>query len=178
MKFSAIIVAFSALLGTAAAQSQDLSALPDCAKNCALGSIPKSCSLIDVKCICTTGSFIDSISCCIKNACSPKDQDATLKFAKQICGSAGVTDLPNSVTCSSSASGTATSAASTGASSTAGAAAATSTSGSGSGSGSATTPVPGSVPTGAAILSTQNHNAGFVAVVGALAAGIGMTFAR
>ncbi|KAJ9347460.1 hypothetical protein DTO027B9_9194 [Paecilomyces variotii] len=174
MRFSAVLVALSGLLCTVVAQSQDLSALPDCAKNCALGSIPKSCSVIDVKCICTTGSFIDSISCCIKDACSPSDQEATLKFAKQICGSAGVTNLPNSVTCSSSASGTPTPAASTG-----GAAAATSTSGSAtSTSGSATTPVPGSVPTGTAILSRQNHNTGFVVIVGAIAAGIGMTFAR
>lgn len=84
--------------------AQGLEGLPDCAKDCATGSIPKQCQAIDIACICADKSFINNISCCVANKCSKDQQDAVIKFANQICGGAGVNDLPKSASCASGSS--------------------------------------------------------------------------
>ncbi|KAL2215636.1 putative CFEM domain protein [Thermoascus aurantiacus ATCC 26904] len=193
MKLSTISLALSAVLATAAALGID--DLPECARNCAAGSIPKECNQIDVKCICSAKSFIQGITCCVAGACSKADQEATIKFANQICGSAGVTDLPQSAVCASgSATGTAStptaasSSSSTGATSTVSGAGATTTAASttssstaGSSStaaGSATATSSGAAAstssTGGAALVAQNQHSGFIAGVGAAAALVAM----
>ncbi|CAI7639311.1 unnamed protein product [Penicillium pancosmium] len=101
MKLSQLTLALAALLTTAAAQG--LGDLPDCARSCATDAIPSSCG-IDVKCICTTKSFLNDISCCVADKCSKDDQETTLKVAKSICARGGVTDVPTSVVCSTGAS--------------------------------------------------------------------------
>ncbi|KAJ5973938.1 hypothetical protein N7481_011148 [Penicillium waksmanii] len=101
MKLSQLTLALAALLSTAAAQG--LGDLPDCARSCATDAIPSSCG-IDVKCICTTKSFLNDISCCVADKCSKDDQETTLKVAKSICARGGVTDVPSSVVCSTGAS--------------------------------------------------------------------------
>ncbi|KAB8269601.1 hypothetical protein BDV30DRAFT_242284 [Aspergillus minisclerotigenes] len=113
MKLYHISVILMTCLSTALAQGMD--GLPDCAKDCATGSIPKQCQTIDVACICGDKSFINSISCCVANKCSKDQQDesdvqedvllltwsraAVLKFASQLCSGAGVNDLPKSASC-------------------------------------------------------------------------------
>ncbi|KAB8241011.1 hypothetical protein BDV35DRAFT_91188 [Aspergillus flavus] len=97
MKLYYISVILMTCLSTALAQGMD--GLPDCAKDCATGSIPKQCQTIDVACICGDKSFINSISCCVANKCSKDQQDAVLEFASQLCSGAGVNDLPKSASC-------------------------------------------------------------------------------
>ncbi|KAL1965628.1 hypothetical protein VTN77DRAFT_5305 [Rasamsonia byssochlamydoides] len=103
MKLAAISLAFTALVAGTAAQS--LSDLPQCAQNCATNAIPAQCGL-DVKCICSTQSFIASITCCVAKACDQADQEATIKFADSLCSTAGVTNLPQSAVCTTAASAT------------------------------------------------------------------------
>ncbi|KAE8376819.1 hypothetical protein BDV26DRAFT_227655 [Aspergillus bertholletiae] len=97
MKLFYISVMLTTYLSTVLAQGMD--GLPDCAKDCATGSIPKQCQTIDVSCICGDKSFINSISCCVANKCSKGQQDAVLKFANQLCSGVGITDLPKSASC-------------------------------------------------------------------------------
>ncbi|PYH94446.1 putative CFEM domain protein [Aspergillus ellipticus CBS 707.79] len=105
MKLRHVSVALLASLSSVVAQGME--GLPACARDCATNSIPKSCKAIDVNCICSDKSFITGISCCVANACSLQDQQAALTFAQQICGGAGVTDLPQSASCTSGSTETA-----------------------------------------------------------------------
>ncbi|KAF7715483.1 Uncharacterized protein PECH_007038 [Penicillium ucsense] len=104
MKFTQFTLA-AALLATVSAQGLD--SLPDCSKSCANNAIPASCGL-DIKCICADKSFLSSIACCVADKCSQADQETTLKIARGICASGGVTDLPTAISCSATgaASGT------------------------------------------------------------------------
>ncbi|KAL3472804.1 hypothetical protein BJX99DRAFT_234945 [Aspergillus californicus] len=43
-------------------------------QDCATGSIPSECSLIDVECICAERSFIDNMACCVGQSCEAEDQ--------------------------------------------------------------------------------------------------------
>ncbi|RAK98359.1 CFEM domain-containing protein [Aspergillus ibericus CBS 121593] len=106
MKLYHLTVALLAGLNLAAAQGME--SLPACARDCATGAIPKSCSAIDVGCICSNTSFITSISCCVATACSDQDQNSAITFAQQICSGAGVTDLPQSAGCTSGSTASAT----------------------------------------------------------------------
>jgi len=101
MKVSAVAIALTALLTVAVAQS--LSGLPTCAQSCV--QLPSSCNPLDVKCICSAQSFLSSITCCVAHACSQADQETTVKFAQQLCGSAGVTSIPSAAVCPTSTSG-------------------------------------------------------------------------
>ncbi|GLI72286.1 hypothetical protein PoHVEF18_000456 [Penicillium ochrochloron] len=129
MKFTQLTLAAAALLVTVSAQGLD--ALPDCSKSCATSSIPASCGL-NVQCICSDKSFLSNIACCVADKCSPADQEklleypltnvffiaaATLQVAKGICSRGGVTDLPSTISCTSSAGSSSGSAAATGTSS-------------------------------------------------------------
>ncbi|KAK4971168.1 hypothetical protein LTR66_011488 [Elasticomyces elasticus] len=107
--------------------------LPACAGTC-VGSNLGGCQQIDVACICKNTGYIQSLSCCVAQSCSPADQEndediqeeglltrwrpATIKFAAGICSGQGVV-VPSSATCASTASSTATSAASSSSSSVA-----------------------------------------------------------
>ncbi|EXJ64907.1 hypothetical protein A1O7_01246, partial [Cladophialophora yegresii CBS 114405] len=88
--FSVAAVGISTLLHFAA--SQDLSTLPSCAVSCATSAIGSTgCAITDAACVCSASSFLTGVQSCISTACSPTDQAATLAFAQQYCGSAGVT---------------------------------------------------------------------------------------
>ncbi|KAL4961436.1 CFEM domain-containing protein [Aspergillus stella-maris] len=97
MKLQSLALTLAAVLSFAAAQGLD--GLPACAQDCATGSIPEECGLIDVECICASRSFVEDIACCVSTACEQQDQEATLDFANGICGGAGVSDLPQTATC-------------------------------------------------------------------------------
>lgn len=96
MKIQSLALAVTAYLSSAAAQG--MSGLPSCAvsrtpvpiyndlenckfltkqqQSCATDAIPSACSLIDVKCICKTKSFVDDMACCVGKSCDSKDQDS------------------------------------------------------------------------------------------------------
>ncbi|KAF5544081.1 CFEM domain-containing protein [Fusarium mexicanum] len=101
------------LAGLVAAQEK----LPKCAQPCVdeytTGGGVAGCGQLDVKCICSNKSFLSGIACCLEDKCNASDQETAVKYAKQICSTAGVTNLPDQVTCdksaaSGSASGTTT----------------------------------------------------------------------
>ncbi|KAK2812420.1 hypothetical protein FQN50_001421 [Emmonsiellopsis sp. PD_5] len=159
----------------ALASAQGLGGLPKCAQNCALNSIPKDCGL-DVKCICTADSFIDAITCCVADSCSAEEQERlidgkeTIQFAKGICGTAGITDIPDSAVCSTktgaptgSATGTPTG--------THPASHSMEPTGTGAGAG-AGTEAPKPTETGAAGRVGVGAGAGVMGVVGAVAMGL------
>ncbi|KAK2846314.1 hypothetical protein FQN49_005849 [Arthroderma sp. PD_2] len=93
MKLSAIAAA--ALVAVVAAQ--DIAQLPQCAQACAGQGFPSDCGA-DVKCICTSESFLNAITCCVASNCTPDEQKKTIKFAKGICGGVGVS-VPDSAVC-------------------------------------------------------------------------------
>ncbi|KAI1351141.1 hypothetical protein F5Y01DRAFT_283529 [Xylaria sp. FL0043] len=98
MKFVTITLALAS-----AVVAQDLGALPDCAKNClaqyTTGNQIGDCERLDAKCICASDTFISGIACCLAGVCDAADQQAAVNFARSFCGTVGVTDLPQSVTC-------------------------------------------------------------------------------
>ncbi|OJJ47456.1 hypothetical protein ASPZODRAFT_24385 [Penicilliopsis zonata CBS 506.65] len=106
MKLYQITLAATALLAPVFATS--ISDLPTCAQSCATNAIPSSCSLIDIKCICESGTFITDIACCVASSCDSADQEKTIEYADELCGSAGVSDLPQSATCATTANSTTT----------------------------------------------------------------------
>ncbi|KAI1614145.1 hypothetical protein EDD36DRAFT_435297 [Exophiala viscosa] len=97
------------------AASQDLSGLPSCAVNCAVGAIGTTgCALTDVHCICSATTFLSGVETCIQGACNATDQQgktcpayikhfrelrvdslcfglATIQFAEKFCLSGNVT---------------------------------------------------------------------------------------
>ncbi|KIW72544.1 hypothetical protein PV04_00729 [Phialophora macrospora] len=91
MRFlSLAAIGISTLLHLAA--SQDLSSLPSCAVTCALNAIGATgCAATDAACVCSATTFLTSVQSCISTACNATDQAATLAFAQQYCGSAGIT---------------------------------------------------------------------------------------
>ncbi|KIW78295.1 hypothetical protein Z517_08130 [Fonsecaea pedrosoi CBS 271.37] len=82
-------VGLSSLLHLAA--SQDLSSLPACAVTCAVNAISSTgCAATDAACVCQASSFLTGVYTCISASCSADDIAATLQFAQQYCGSAGI----------------------------------------------------------------------------------------
>ncbi|KAL9612659.1 MAG: hypothetical protein Q9167_002741 [Letrouitia subvulpina] len=74
-----------------AQDSISLSSLPECARTAATAGLTKtSCSLTDVKCICSTTAFISSLATAVQNSCSSSEQKVTLTFAQTLCGSEGI----------------------------------------------------------------------------------------
>ncbi|KAK1759168.1 hypothetical protein QBC47DRAFT_371192 [Echria macrotheca] len=115
MKVTSILASL-ALATFAAAQSPTL---PSCAQDCANPYLTNgigNCGT-DPKCICGNGDFIVGISCCLANKCPVSDQSAAVNFASQFCSAAGVTTLPTTVSCASTAVSTNSGATTTGASS-------------------------------------------------------------
>ncbi|KAH6675581.1 hypothetical protein B0J14DRAFT_367406 [Halenospora varia] len=126
MKFSLLtIVGLASLVYS----QSNLAGLPDCAKTCVTqytsGSNIGGCPSLDIVCICSSSGFLSGIACCLAGSCNAADQATAVTFARNFCGSSGVTNLPSSVSCSSTsaasstgtpasaASGTSTSATST-----------------------------------------------------------------
>ncbi|KAF5973812.1 CFEM domain-containing protein [Fusarium coicis] len=98
------------LAGLVAAQQEKL---PKCAQPCVdkytTGGGVAGCGQLDVKCICSNKNFLSGIACCLEDKCDAAGKETAVKYAKQICSTAGVTDLPDEVTCDkSAASGSAT----------------------------------------------------------------------
>ncbi|KAK3670106.1 hypothetical protein LTR78_010046 [Recurvomyces mirabilis] len=84
--------------------------LPPCASTCvSQGPGFGSCGTFDVKCICSDTTLLADLACCVSTACSAADQQNTIDYANSLCAGQGVSDLPQSATCSAGASGAASS---------------------------------------------------------------------
>ncbi|EHA52796.1 hypothetical protein MCOR27_009090 [Pyricularia oryzae] len=92
-------VLVAALSGLAVAQ---FGGLPTCATTCATKLLGATGCNNDAKCICSSGTFIQDVSCCIgaPDGCGPDDQKKAIDFAGQLCAANGVT-VPNVVSCPS-----------------------------------------------------------------------------
>ncbi|EFE42458.1 CFEM domain protein, putative [Trichophyton verrucosum HKI 0517] len=66
-------------------------------QDCASKGFPSSCGA-DVKCVCTSNTFLDAITCCVATTCTAEEQKKTIQFAKGICGGVGV-NVPDSAVC-------------------------------------------------------------------------------
>ncbi|KAF4461917.1 cell wall [Fusarium albosuccineum] len=97
MKF--YVFAYVLLAGFAAAQQEKL---PSCAQPCinkyTTGDGIAGCGQFDFKCICGNQDFLDGIACCLEDECDASGRAAAVKYAGQICSSAGV-DVPDEVVC-------------------------------------------------------------------------------
>ncbi|KAF4981499.1 hypothetical protein FDECE_17686 [Fusarium decemcellulare] len=107
MKFH--VFASVLLAGFAAAQQEKL---PSCAQPCVnkytTGDGIAGCGQFQFKCICSNQDFLDGIACCLEDECDASGRAAAVKYAGQICSSAGV-DVPDEVVCKNTTStGTAT----------------------------------------------------------------------
>ncbi|KAI5466011.1 hypothetical protein BGZ63DRAFT_375080 [Mariannaea sp. PMI_226] len=95
----ASILSLVLVTGLVAAQSDKI---PSCATSCiskyTTGDGIAGCGQLDIKCICSNKDFLSGIACCLKDKCDASGQEAAVKYAKQICSSAGVT-VPDQVTC-------------------------------------------------------------------------------
>ncbi|PIL29535.1 hypothetical protein GSI_08343 [Ganoderma sinense ZZ0214-1] len=84
MKFALLSLALAAVLGSASAQLDGLSA---CAINCLLTGIPSSgCSLTDTTCLCASTAFHDAVATCLETNCTADDITAVLAFEATECG--------------------------------------------------------------------------------------------
>ncbi|KAL7946026.1 hypothetical protein V8C42DRAFT_322253 [Trichoderma barbatum] len=101
MKASVLSLVF--LSGLAAAQ------IPDCATGCVTkfttGTSIAGCGQLDIACICKNADFLSGIACCLSSACDKDSQTQAVKYAKQICSSAGVS-TPDEVVCNDESSST------------------------------------------------------------------------
>jgi cobalamin biosynthesis Mg chelatase CobN len=120
----ASIFSLALVAGLAAAQSDKI---PSCATSCiskyTTGDGIAGCGQLDIKCICSNDDFLNGIACCLKDKCDTAGQAAAVKYAQQICSTAGVT-VPDEVTCKESSSSASASASSASASASAKASAA------------------------------------------------------
>lgn len=112
------------------------------------GNAIAGCKNGNVKCICENEDFLNGIACCLTDACDDAGKAAAVKFAQQICSTAGVT-VPEEVTCNNS-SATESAAASASASSSSAAAAASGTTASEAAAGTASAPAVSSTSPAAA----------------------------
>ncbi|KAL6886487.1 hypothetical protein HDV57DRAFT_490582 [Trichoderma longibrachiatum] len=103
MKASVLSLIF--LSGLAAAQ------IPDCETSCVTkyttGTSIAGCGQLDIACICKNDDFLNGIACCLASACDKDGQAQAVKYAKQICSSAGVS-TPDNVVCNENSSSSAT----------------------------------------------------------------------
>ncbi|KAH0491256.1 hypothetical protein TgHK011_002693 [Trichoderma gracile] len=99
MKASVLSLVF--LSGLVAAQ------IPDCATGCVTkyttGTSIAGCGQLDIACICKNSDFLNGIACCLASACDKDGQAQAVKYAKQICSSAGVS-TPDNVVCNENSS--------------------------------------------------------------------------
>ncbi|KAG8624134.1 hypothetical protein KVT40_009110 [Elsinoe batatas] len=91
------IVVLAAFATAVAAQGQGL---PPCAGSCVTSDFG-GCGGLNVTCICSNKPLIDGLACCVSTACDAQQQQDVINFANALCGSSGVTDLPQSATCAS-----------------------------------------------------------------------------
>ncbi|KAL0936538.1 CFEM domain-containing protein [Colletotrichum truncatum] len=101
MKLVAVVAAsLAGFSGFAAAQS----GLAECAQKCVnqytTSTTIAGCKQLDAKCICENSNFLDGIACCLADGCTKAEQEAAVKYAKDICTGAGVS-VPDQVTCKS-----------------------------------------------------------------------------
>ncbi|EGP86250.1 unnamed protein product [Zymoseptoria tritici ST99CH_1A5] len=112
---SIIALALGFLASTALAQGTQ--GLPPCAAECVNEKQNGQqgyggCTSLDIKCICTQGSFIADLACCVSTKCDAAGQEATIQFANAICGSEDAASaLPTTATCASTAASSGTAAA-------------------------------------------------------------------
>ncbi|PKS10624.1 hypothetical protein jhhlp_002379 [Lomentospora prolificans] len=106
MKFIAVTLALAA---AALAADTPATSIPPCANDCITGATTGTkiagCNQGDIKCVCSNSNFLDSIACCLADACDADGLTAAVSFARALCGGAGV-EVPEEVVCKSGDSNT------------------------------------------------------------------------
>ncbi|ETI26817.1 hypothetical protein G647_10262 [Cladophialophora carrionii CBS 160.54] len=75
--------------------------LPICAQQCLSNSTSaqKSCSVIDIACLCSSSTYVASLSCCLYTECNASEQALAIQFNKEECANVNET-APDFVGCS------------------------------------------------------------------------------
>ncbi|KAF3152824.1 hypothetical protein TWF569_002648 [Orbilia oligospora] len=78
-------------LASAALLPRQLDSIPQCALQCALGSLQSTgCQTTDFACICRASAFVSSLIPCVQAGCSETEIAATIQAASGLCEAAGV----------------------------------------------------------------------------------------
>ncbi|KAF2015989.1 hypothetical protein BU24DRAFT_462201 [Aaosphaeria arxii CBS 175.79] len=159
----------AALCSAALAQNL-LDQLPKCARDC-FGNSFGNCAPLDIPCICGNQTRIAALSCCVSQTCEDKDEENTIKFARDICSANGIT-VPTQASCAASQTGAPSTAPPSSAATSGASTAASSAASSGapqSSAATAATQSPGAAPTP---LVAKGIGMGLVAVAGGLLAAL------
>ncbi|OQV08932.1 CFEM domain-containing protein [Cladophialophora immunda] len=75
--------------------------IPQCAQGCLSNSTSaqKSCSVIDIACLCSSSAYVSALSCCLYTDCNSDEQAVAIQFNKQECAAVNET-APDFVGCS------------------------------------------------------------------------------
>ncbi|KAH0829613.1 hypothetical protein FOPE_10363 [Fonsecaea pedrosoi] len=75
--------------------------IPQCAQGCLSNSTSaqKSCSVIDIACLCSSSAYVSALSCCLYTQCNSDEQALAIQFNKQECTAVNET-APDFVGCS------------------------------------------------------------------------------
>ncbi|KAL7275511.1 hypothetical protein RUND412_001535 [Rhizina undulata] len=85
----------AALVAAVAVSAQTLSNYPTCALTCITEALAGSgCGITDVKCACSSTSFVNGSAPCIQSNCRASDQAKALAVTNALCKSAGVSIGP------------------------------------------------------------------------------------
>ncbi|KAM3422249.1 hypothetical protein BST61_g2614 [Cercospora zeina] len=69
--------------------------VPPCARDCVMEGQYGGCAEGDVKCICRNRSYLEGLTGCVSRKCTGRgDCQGVVDFAKRVCGSVGITDIP------------------------------------------------------------------------------------
>ncbi|THH17989.1 hypothetical protein EW146_g2916 [Bondarzewia mesenterica] len=71
--------------------------LPSCALPCLANANFGSCGSSDIKCLCSTPSFISSVTTCVESSCSSSDAQSALNAASSECASVGASGISSAV---------------------------------------------------------------------------------
>ncbi|KAI8652470.1 CFEM domain-containing protein [Fusarium keratoplasticum] len=107
-----VLLLAACLLITFAEAQDALPVLPSCASSCFTtfdGDSPSAnttCSDLDIKCICQDATFLDTMICCLHEACSDSDRESAEAYARSLCKTTGKATSADGISLPTESSGT------------------------------------------------------------------------
>ncbi|KAI5850098.1 hypothetical protein BZA05DRAFT_419469 [Tricharina praecox] len=72
-------------ISVSAQEAQSPPNIPECAFSCILNGVNDSACSLEVKCLCESTSFVESVTKCVPDSCTPDDIPPVVAFANQQC---------------------------------------------------------------------------------------------
>ncbi|KAK6350557.1 hypothetical protein TWF718_003747 [Orbilia javanica] len=86
--FAGCVIVALASLFTAEAQ---VSVVPLCAQPCiSVGLGQTSCPQTDIRCLCQSSGYIDTVTTCVRSLCNQSDRESAFNYSKDTCSSVGI----------------------------------------------------------------------------------------